>query len=169
MSLWKHFGEPGDDGKHGGHLFWSEALGGIPFRGSNAPLLTREELETQVNVVWDFKFDDFDLSLEDDRAQFQYVMDRAVNKWFYIHHIERHWYKDEKKYIIHVEWSQRYGELSPVAKTSLRSRSYGPPVPTPTIPPVRVANGTILASEGRTYPLAGFQKSSLGPGTGDDH
>jgi hypothetical protein len=148
MSLFKHFGEQGDE--HGGRLYWSEALGGLPYRGPFAPTLTRDELERDVEVTWDFRNELFDLSVPEQAEKYRYVMDRSANKWFYIHVVERHWIESEKKYIIYVEWSQRYGELSPTAKAATRSRTYGPPTPTPHVPPLRVSNG---------HPLAGQQKS----------
>lgn len=133
---------------------WSEALNGLPFRGAHAPTLTREELERDVTVAWDFKFDSFDLTDPGDQERYRWVMDRAVNKWFYVHFVERHWIETEKKYIIYVEWSQRYGELSPVAKAGARSVTHGPPVPTQVEPPpLRVPYGAPL--------LAGFQKSDF--------
>lgn len=149
MSLFKHFGEQGEE-IHGGRLFWSEALGGLPFRGPFAPLLTREELERDVEIHWDFKHGMFDLSNKEEAEQYRVIMDHAVNKWYYIHCVERHWIEAEKKYIIYVEWSQRYGELSPTAKAAAWSRSHGPTPYTPHQPPVRIASG---------QPLAGQQES----------
>ena len=134
-------------------MFWSEALGGLPYRGTHAPIMKQEDLEN-IEVAWDWKFDTFDLSIQEHQDRYQYVMDRAVNKWFYIHHIERHWLPETKTMIVYVEWSQRYGELSPTAKAAMRSRSYGPPVPTPVVPPIR--------TNPPLPPLAGFQPGGNG-------
>jgi hypothetical protein len=121
VSLLKHFGEQGDE--HGGRLFWSSNLpGGIPFRGNTAPTLTRDEIETSVDVQWDFYCQEFDVAKPEDREKYRWVMERAVNGWFYVHHVER--WRDRKggARLIYVEWSQRYGQLSPQAQAA---RSYG--------------------------------------------
>lgn len=121
MSLLKHFGEQGDE--HGGKLFWSSNLpNGIPFRGNAAPTLTRDEIETSVDVQWDFFCQEFDMANPDDLAKYRWVMERAVNGWFYVHFVDR--WRDEgtRSRVIYLEWSQRYGQLTPQA---LASRSYG--------------------------------------------
>lgn len=119
MSLFKHFGEQGEE--HGGQLFWSSHLP-VPFRGPAAPTLTRDEIETQVEVHWDFYCQEFDLGQEDDREKYRWVMERAVNGWFYVHFVERWRDRARKTRLIYLEWSQRYGQLSPQAQTA---RSYG--------------------------------------------
>jgi hypothetical protein len=114
MSLMKYFGEQSDD--HLGHLFWSKALGGIPFRGQSAPILAGDEIMDKVEVHWDFKFHEFDLADEEDKKYYQYVMDRAVNQWFQIQHREHT--KDEttgRIRFVYVEWAQPYGQLTPEA------------------------------------------------------
>ena len=125
MSLFKHFGEQGDE--HRGNLFWSNALNGIPFRGPYAPTLNQEEIETQVNVTFDFKSDFFDMTKEVQLKKYQWVMDRIVNRWFMLHHVERHFLPAEKTVIVYLEWSQRYGELNPAARAA-RSQGYALPI-----------------------------------------
>ena len=158
MSLWKHFGEQGND-QHGGQLFWSEALQGIPFRGNYAPLLTRDELERDVHIQSDFRFKHFKLWENEDAEYYQWVMDRAVNGWFVVYKREWHWVEQHQSHVVYVEWSQRYGELSPVAKASARSRAHGPPSPTPVDPPPRIphARGTSGSNGTVKSPLSGLQ------------
>ena len=121
MGLLKHFGEQGEE--HGGRLFWSSHLpGGVPFRGSSAPTLSRDEIETSVEVQWDFYCQEFNLSAEEDREKYRWVMERAVNGWFYVHYVHRARDRKTRARLFYVEWSQRYGQLTPQA---LAARSYG--------------------------------------------
>lgn len=126
MSLLKHFGEQGNN-EHGGRLFWSQAFNGLPFRGSYAPTLSQEEVETQVGTTFDFKSDVFDLTDKEQKQRYLWVMDRIVNQWFILHHIERRLIPDEKRAIVFLEWSQRYGELNPSARAA-RSQGYVLPI-----------------------------------------
>jgi hypothetical protein len=121
MSLLKHFGEQGDE--HQGRLFWSDALGGLPFRGPFAPTLSQDEIETQVGVTFDFHAETFDLADEQQKQKYIWVMDRIVNRWFCLHHIERRLIAEKNTTIVYLEWSQRYGELSPATRAS-RSQGY---------------------------------------------
>jgi hypothetical protein len=129
MSLMKHFGEQGD--AHQGNLFWSQALNGLPFRGGNAPILNQQELDTQVSVNFDFHSEFFDISQPEAHDKFNWVMDRIVNKWFCLHYIERKVVAESKTTLIYLEWSQRYGELSPAARAA-RSQGYVFPNTSPT-------------------------------------
>jgi hypothetical protein len=147
MSLLKHFGEQSSD-DHGGRLFWSQALGGLPFRGPFAPTLSQEEVETQVGVTFDFKSEVFDLSDETQRKRYVAVMDRIVNRWYVLHHIERQMIQAEKKAIVYLEWSQRYGELNPSARAA-RSQGY--------VLPIHPEKSAIVP-----IPLAGLQNPSYG-------
>jgi len=142
MSLLKHFGEQ-DPQDHGGRLFWSQALGGVPFRGPFAPTLSQEEVETQVGMTFDFKQEVFDLNDPDQKKRYAWVMDRIVNKWFVLHHIERALVPAEKTAIVYLEWSQRYGELNPAARAA-RSQGY--------VLPIQPSQSAIIAP-----PLAGLQ------------
>jgi len=145
MSLFKHFGEQ-DNTEHGGRLFWSGALGGLPFRGPYAPTLNQDEVETQVSTSFDFKSDVFDLADEEQRKRYVWVMDRIVNRWFVLHHIERQLIAAEKRAIVYLEWSQRYGELNPAARAA-RSQGY--------VLPIQQNKPAIFAP-----PLAGLQNQS---------
>jgi hypothetical protein len=59
--------------------------------------------------------------------KYQWVMDRIVNRWFMLHHVERHFLPAEKTVIVYLEWSQRYGELNPAARAA-RSQGYALPI-----------------------------------------
>lgn len=142
MSLLKHFGEQNSE-EHGGRLFWSQSLGGIPFRGPYAPTLSQDEVETQVEMAFDFKSDVFDLSDVEQKKRYIGVMDRIVNRWYVLHHIERQLIPAEKKAIVYLEWSQRYGELNPAARAA-RSQGY--------VLPIQPSHSAII-----TTPLAGLQ------------
>src|SRR3990172_6415965 len=87
MSLLKHFGEQGNE--HNGRLFWSNALGNVPFRGPHAPTLTQDEIETQVGVNFDFHSEIFDLADPEQHKRFDWIMDRIINRWFCVHHVDR--------------------------------------------------------------------------------
>lgn len=114
MSLFKYFGEQNNE-KHNGRLFWSNSLEGFPFRGSSGVLLKPHEIDQYVDIQWDFHCREFDLFNEEDKKNYIYVMDRIVNGWFYLHNKE--YVKDKEtnrvRYVF-LEWSQRYGELSPL-------------------------------------------------------
>lgn len=113
MSVTKYVGE--QDADHGGNLFWPGAMG-FPMRGAQAPTLTQTEYEDQVEVHHDFHSEEFDLSDETQKAQYLGIMDRIVNGWYVRHYHEpptRH--PKTGKRVAYVEWSQRYGALSPSA------------------------------------------------------
>lgn len=120
MSLFKYFGEQGE--AHRGKLFWSDVLDGLPFRGDSVPLLRESEIQEYVDVQWDFCCREFDLTDEKSAEEYRYVMDRVVNGWFYLHY--REYAKDAQtgrvRYV-YLEWSQRYGQLSPTYPGSRRA------------------------------------------------
>jgi hypothetical protein len=117
MALDKYVGEQ-DYQKHKGNLYWASRSFEFPFRGEFAPLLTQQEIDSgAIEVVWDFHCKEFDLFNEKDKEEYIYIMDRACNGWFYIHHREIIKDKDTGRVrFIYLEWSQRYCELSPSAK-----------------------------------------------------
>jgi hypothetical protein len=114
MSLYRFFGEQG--GEHNGRLFWSEALGGLPYRGPMAPNLTRDELETLVEVHHDYHVEEFDLKDQEQKAAYIKVMTRVVNGWYVLHKN-----LEPTPTTRVLEWSQRYGELSPAVRAALAS------------------------------------------------
>ena len=111
MSLFKFFGEQGEG--HGGRLFWSVALGGLPFRGPQAPLLTRDEVEQLVEIHHDYHVQEFDLRDEEQRRHYIRVMERVVNGWYVLHKS-----MEPSPMTRILEWTQRYGELAPGAKAA---------------------------------------------------
>lgn len=118
MSLFKFFGEQ-DNKEHGGQLFWSEALGGLPFRGPHAPSLTRDEIESQVEVHHDYKVESFDLEDEKQRERYISIMTRVANGWYVLYkQIE----VSPMKRVL--EWTQRYGELAPGASARSANNGY---------------------------------------------
>jgi hypothetical protein len=115
MSLFKYFGE--QDDRHHGRLFWSNALDGLPIRGASSFLLKSDEVDSFVDIHWDFHCKEFDLFNEKDLEEYTYVMDRIVNGWFYLHHRDyiREPQSNRVRYV-YLEWSQRYGQVSPLHK-----------------------------------------------------
>jgi hypothetical protein len=118
VSLFKFFGEQ-DAKEHGGPLFWSEALGGLPYRGTHAPVLTRDELESQVEVHHDYKVEKFDLEDEEQQKRYINIMTRVVNGWYILH---KNLEITPMQRVL--EWSQRYGELAPGAAARSASNGY---------------------------------------------
>ncbi len=147
-SLFKFFGEQHDD--HEGKLFWSKNLP-VPFRGPFAPTLTQQELESQVEVQYDFHKKFFDLTNEDDAKHYGWVMDRIVNGLFVHHVIDRHVDHAAGRVTVYIEWSQRYAQLDPKAKAA---RSHGYVFPT--------NPNAGLHSPGWKSGLAGLQDPSVG-------
>jgi hypothetical protein len=112
MSLQQYFGEQGDE--HKGRLFWSNAIDGIPFRGTSVPLATQEELDTGVDTAADFHVEEFDLTKLEQREKYVWVMNRVANGWFTLY---RELCPTPMTRVL--EWLQRYHELSPTLKDSL--------------------------------------------------
>jgi hypothetical protein len=123
VSLRKYFSEQDPD-KHGGSLFWSGNLE-VPFRGERPPTLARHELEEQVEVHSDYYVRDFDLSLPDDVKAYREVMDRVMNGgWYRVIDKDRQFIKETKSWLVHLEWIQQYGGLTPTAAPALSSQGY---------------------------------------------
>jgi hypothetical protein len=131
----KFFGEQSQE--HGSQLFWSSALpDGLPFRGANAPLLTKKELETQVEIRRDFKNGIYELNDPEQNKEYTKIMDRIGAGWYQLVYRIIKDVVDEQsgklKVLVYVEWMQRYGELSPHAKAarqeSYAQYSFGPPL-----------------------------------------
>lgn len=152
MGMLKYFGEQGDN--HGGPLFWSNTLNGLPFRGPNAPTLRQEDLDKgAVQVVKDFHGEFFDLTDVEQNKRYHWVMDRLVNGSFCHHFIDRHVDHAAGKVTVYIEWSQRYGQLSPQAQGVSGSQSHAMPVDNSGLQSPAWANG-----------LAGMQSPSSGMG-----
>lgn len=112
MSLLKYFGE--QDEQHGGRLWYGTLPRGLPpFRGGQAPLLNREELDNRLTTECDFHAEFFDLSIPEQNRRYHWVMDRVINGFFQHHCIERHVAHADQKVTVYLEWSQRYARLAP--------------------------------------------------------
>jgi hypothetical protein len=94
----------------------------LPFRGPAAPLLTRDELENMVEIHHDYHCETFDLTDPEQKARYVHVMTRVVNGWYIVHKST-----EPTPTTRILEWSQRYGELSPSAKAAIGGRSYDVP------------------------------------------
>jgi len=115
LSLFKFFGEQGD--LHGGRLFWSKNLP-VPFRGAFAPTLTQNELESEVDVQYDYHSEFFDLLDPEQKVKFDWVMDRIVNGLFTHHFVCRNVDHEKGRVTVYIEWSQKYAQLSPQARAA---------------------------------------------------
>lgn len=119
MSLFKYFGVPGTDqgDNHGGRLFWSSHLE-APYRGRNAPMLTRDEYD-HLEVNFDAKVATFDMSDAEQQTAYREILDRAANGWYVIHHTERNWDRERNCMMIYVEWLQKYTDLPPHVRNTI--------------------------------------------------
>jgi hypothetical protein len=100
---------------HGGRLAWPGDMSGYPMRlqdGQNAPLLKQHETE-ELDHAEDFKFRMFDLSKEEDRREYQFVMDRIVSGWFRCLKREHIYNKETEAMKVFVEWTQVYAVPPP--------------------------------------------------------
>lgn len=127
-------------------------MGGLPFRGQYAPTLTQEELESKVNVQYDYHSEFFDLSVPEQAERHQWIMDRVVNRLFIHHFIDRHVDHAKGRVTVYIEWSQQYAQLSPRAKDARSGVSYE-------LPPPNQGSIIPLGQMG----LAGMQDPSSGP------
>jgi len=98
------------DGGDRGKLHWNRAeVDGAPFRG-NAPRLTEAEYRNRVTKVGDPKNGIFDLTKPEENQQYLSVMDKIVNQWARLIHVERVITAEKKEvYIEWVEWFMEDG------------------------------------------------------------
>lgn len=106
-----------------GRVFFGRAsVDGVPFRipegAAERVPLRNEEFDAFCDTVYDVEVRLFDLSRDEDRRQYQAILDRAVNGWYRILHIMRRW-KDgengqgEGGIIAYVEWAVPFKEVNP--------------------------------------------------------
>jgi hypothetical protein len=88
-------------------LYWTNHGIGIPFRGSQVPILGPGELD-ELPIARYPQVSLFDLSVQDDLQAYLWVRDRIENNLFLCTHIERHWDAERKCMLIYMEWSQLY-------------------------------------------------------------
>ena len=92
-SLVKFFGEQSVNGER---INWGRAdLDGAPTLGQ-IPTLPEEELQKRLTKVGNPNTNDNGAYLE--------VMDKIVNGWAQCLHVERQFLKEEKKWIVYIEW-----------------------------------------------------------------
>lgn len=113
MSVLKYINEQDQD-SHGQRLYWPGYYG-LPVRGHNAPTLTQEEFETQIEVDHDFHSGEFDLSVPEQKKQYDAIMDRVVNNWYVLYYRDPPKRLEDGKRVVYIEWSQRYGSIKPNA------------------------------------------------------
>lgn len=109
MAVDKFFGE--QDERHNGKLHWP-GLNGVPIRNSSDQLLLKNEDYKRLVLASDFHSKVFDLSNEEDREYYCWVMDRILAGMFSIIFCERFWDKQNNRVLIYLEWAQNYFELS---------------------------------------------------------
>jgi hypothetical protein len=93
---------------NGQHLFWGRAdVDGIPFRGEHATVMREDEYAIRAVRVRDFRNAFFDTAKPVENKLYCDIMDRCVNGWFQLIHIERFWRGTGTHY---VEWTEFYME-----------------------------------------------------------
>lgn len=100
-SLVKFFDQQSANGERIG---WGRAdIDGAPTIGQ-VPTLPEEELQKRLTKVGNPNNRIFDLSNENDNGDYLAVMDKIVNGWAQCLHVERQFLKEEKKWIVYIEW-----------------------------------------------------------------
>lgn len=107
-SMLKYFGDRGGD-QHGGALHWPGTVDGYPFRGERAPTLKQNEVEQLAHAL-DYHSRSFRLWMEEDKRDFDLVMDRIVNGWYMQHKRFDNFVAEQQEYVVRLEWVQIYGE-----------------------------------------------------------
>lgn len=107
MSIAKYVGEQG--GQHNGSLLWP-GFAGLPVRGHNQ-LLKTDELEELFEVSGDFGCREFDLTIPEQKVEYEQIMDRIVNGWYRRQYWETWRHPETHHRMIYIEWVQRYGHF----------------------------------------------------------
>ena len=121
----QHFNEQ-DKTKHPGQLHWP-GVRGLPVVANNADdvaLLNEQDLKNFV-VVNKYHARWFDLSNTQDLAEYTYVMEHILSKWFTLRKQDWHPVTTENppKMMVWVEWIQQYAARDP--RTITRSHPNG--------------------------------------------
>ena len=98
------------NGGYDGRLFWP-GVGGFPFRGNKAPMLS-PDVKERIYLTGDAKHGTFDLAIPEQSQQYAWVRDRIRNGLFTEDYIERHWNDETKNQIVYLEWTQLYTQLT---------------------------------------------------------
>jgi hypothetical protein len=89
-------------------LWWARAgVDGVPFRGSQPPIMLEEEYEARTVRIADARNAFFDVYDIKENKQYLDVIECALNGWFRIVHLERFWRGTTSHY---VEWIEYYME-----------------------------------------------------------
>lgn len=89
-------------------LHWNRAsVDGAPFRGHVPPVLKGEDDDKSIHRVKDAKWRTFDLTIPEEGAAYQEVVDKIVNGLYSLIYIKR-FVKNELKH--YVEWAEHYIE-----------------------------------------------------------
>jgi hypothetical protein len=108
FSLLKFFSDKGGE-DHDGHLFWPGGPDGLPFRGDVVPDLRKGEMD-ELPIVASFRSRMFCLWEEDDKAEFDKIMEREAAGWYSIRKRYDHYEEAHKHYRVWLEWLQLYNE-----------------------------------------------------------
>jgi hypothetical protein len=115
-SMLKYFQDQGGpETGHGDKLHWPGTADGYPFRGGIPPNLRQDEFEA-LPVRMDYHSRLFHLWAEDEKKNFDEIMDRIVNGWYMQHKRVDQWDTTNNGLTVWLEWVQIYGE-QPNGKT----------------------------------------------------
>lgn len=118
MSFLKYLDVPGGDR---GNLSWGRAgIDGAPFRGPAGLMLKEEQWENLSERVYDARVETFDLSKPDQLEAYQAVMDRASNKWYKILACDRQFLKEDRTWLVLVEYLIPHMEIPAEKINSIR-------------------------------------------------
>jgi len=93
------------------NLHWGRAsVDGLPFRSRSVPMMREEEFENRAVRVCDAHVATFDMSDAQQRAKYEYILDRAANNWFQVFYTQRNWDPDKKCMVVYIEWGENYIE-----------------------------------------------------------
>ena len=87
---------------------------GLPFRGS-APLLRENEYQEACETVYDVHVDILDISVPEQKARLQEILDRAANQWYRVLRQICKWTKtdDNKDTVkVYIEWAELHREVN---------------------------------------------------------
>lgn len=112
MGTQKYFGEVGGVQHGDARLQWPGTPDGFPVLAGNGPPpnLKQEEIEG-IDYRLDFKSKMFELWDEAQKAEFEDIQDKILNKWYALQKRSDHWDDEQKHYRVWLEWCQIYGVM----------------------------------------------------------
>jgi hypothetical protein len=94
-----------------GPVYWNRASqDGLPYRGQVDSLRREEEFEATSVRVRDPDNGTFNTADPEQNEKYLYVMDRIVNNWYTLLHIERWRNTEANGMMIYMEWVEQYLE-----------------------------------------------------------